>query len=299
LTTIASRTGPLAQRTRDQHRGRVVLLAPPRTHVPPHFVNVHGNARLHDLLCSQMQRFRGGLYLGEGAIQPSQISRDGCHREHADQQAWHVLMLNQNGTVYGCSRYMAHVSPISFCELGVSRSSLANSKRWARELRAAVESKIELAKNGQVAFVEVGGWALAPEMRYSSAALRIALATYSLARLLGGGIGIATATLRHRSASILRRIGGQSLRGSGCEFPRYFDSQYGCEMEILCFDSAVPNDRFAVRIDEMCRDLLTAPVIQEEHSLQNLHDALTNERSEKREPPYPWLTTPVQVLETI
>jgi hypothetical protein len=251
------------------------LLAPRKAQVPQSFVNTHGDASVHRQLLTQMQRFRGEVYLADGAVQPSQISQDGSHRENADRDAWHVLTLNETGTVDGCSRYMAHTSPISFFELVVSRSALAASPRWGGHLRATVESKMEMAKKAGVAFVEVGGWALATEMRYSFAALRIALATYGLARLLGGGVGIATATLRHHSASILRRIGGRSLTSSGYELPRYFDSQYGCEMEVLCFDSAAPHERFAGWIDEQCKDLITAPVIQEEHSLLNLHDAVT------------------------
>jgi hypothetical protein len=289
MTTTTANHGFPAQRAQDPQRGRIVLLAPRRSHVPCHFVNVHSNAPLHGQLRTEMQRLRGGLYLEDGAVQPAQISRDGCHREQADQHAWHVLMLNRDGSVYGCSRYVVHPSPISFGELGVSRSALSASPKWGRNLRAGVESKMEVARKSGVAFVEVGGWALAPEMRYSFAALRIALATYGLARLLGGGIGIATATLRHHSASILRRIGGRSLTGSGYELPRYFDSQFGCQMEILCFDSAAPNPRFATWIDETCRDLTSAPVIREEHSLLNLHDAFTNEQLEESRSRHPWL----------
>jgi len=276
-------TGLRPRCTRGPHRGRLVLLAPPDSPVPPHFVNVDGNANLHDQLLDRMQRFRGELYLAEGAIQPSQIAADGCHRQGVDKQAWHLLMLDQKSTVYGCSRYTAYPNTVSFSELGVANCPLATSATWGRRFRAAVESEIDLARQRGVAYVEVGGWALAPEMRHTAEALRIALGTYSLAEMLGGCIGIATATLRHHSTSILRRIGGRSLMASGFELPRYRDSQYGCNMEILCFDSAVPDRRFAVWIDEMCKDVLTAPVIRGEHSMLRLHEVLTSQGLEGNE----------------
>src|SRR6185437_8001354 len=100
-------------------------------------------------------------------------------------------------------------------------------------------------------------------------ALRIALATYGLARAMGGCIGITTATRRHCSSEILRRIGGQSLRGNGGELPPYFDPQYGCEMEVLRFDSMQANPRFESWINDLCSAWLTAPVIRREPQRKN------------------------------
>jgi hypothetical protein len=146
---------------------------------------------------------------------------------------------------------MSYSGPLRFCETGISRTPLSRDVEWSARLQTAIESEIELAGRRQVDFVEVGGWALAPEVRCSSEALRIALGTFSMARLLGGCIGVTTATRRHCSASILRRIGGQPLTAQGDEIPRYFDPRFDCEMEILRFDSARPNPRFEPWIDEL------------------------------------------------
>ena len=142
-----------------------------------------------------------------------------------------------------------------------------------------MEAEIESAKQRGIAYVEVGGWALAPKMRFTAEALRIVLATYSLARILGGCIGIGTVTRRHHSASILRRIGGRALRESESELPHYFDPQYACDMEVLCFDSAAPNPRYEVWIEEMCQYMLTAAVIHGENSMMRLHEVLTGFKS--------------------
>ena len=105
----------------------------------------------------------------------------------------------------------------------------------------AVETEIARAKLSGAAFSEVGGWAIVPEKRCTTEALRIAMATYGLAQMLGGCVGISTATERHHSASILRRIGGRSLEYGGTELPAYYDPQYRCRMEVLRFDSNSPD----------------------------------------------------------
>ena len=109
--------------------------------------------------------------------------------------------------------------------------------------------------------MEVVGWALSKERRCTGEALRTALATYSLAEILGGCIGLATATVRHRSASILRRIGGRSLEFGGEMLPPYYDPQYKCEMEIVRFKSDAPNHKYRRWIDQISASLLDVPVL--------------------------------------
>src|ERR1700722_921585 len=198
----------------------------------------------------------------DGAISRSELTPDGRFVQPIDDFAWHLVRLNASGDVCGCARYMNNRADLRFCETGLSRTPLSRSVEWAGHLRAAVESEIALANRLRVDYVEVGGWALAPELRCSSEALRIALGTFSLARLLGGCIGVTTATKRHCSASILRRIGGQPLTTQGVEVPRYFDPRFDCEMEILRFDSARPNPRFERWIEELKGYLSGVPVIR-------------------------------------
>ena len=87
------------------------------------------------------------------------------------------------------------------------------------------------------------------------------LAACALFRLLGGCIGLATATVRHGSAVILRRIGLMPLSIAGTEVPPYFDPQYGCQMEALRYDSDFPNPKYVAMIDELCAELEASPVI--------------------------------------
>jgi hypothetical protein len=244
--------------------GRLVLLAPADTFVPRRFENVQCDGRRHQELLAAVQRLRGTLYLDDGAIGADRLTADGRHCLAGDEHAWHVVALDRHGQVAGCSRYLAHPNTIPFHRLSVRHAALAASRQWGTLFRDAVAQDVERARSRGVSYVEVGGWALSPKLRRSREALRIALATYGLARALGGCIGITTATRRHCSSEILRRIGGQSLHANQQVLPAYHDPQYGCEMEVLRFDSIQPDPRFESWVNDLCSHWLTAPVIRME-----------------------------------
>ena|SRR5579884_1710247 len=240
---------------------RIVLLAPAISAVPREFAEAVVSSSDHAYLLSQMQRLRGSIYLQDGAITEDQLTADGRHEQAADHDSWHLLAVAADGVVQGCARYRGYREPVVFDALGVSRSAMAICDKWGIKLRGAIEADIADAQRRGVTYVEVGGWALTPDLRCSTEALRIALATWGLARVLGGCIGVTTATRRHCSASILRKIGGRSLAIDGQELPHYFDPVYGCDMEILRFDSDAPNPRFEGWVEQWARHLLTAPII--------------------------------------
>lgn len=215
----------------------------------------------HEGLLSKMQRFRGATYLKEGAIKRQSLDSEGRHRIDADFQSWHVLMMDGQGDVCGCSRYSSYRMGENFENLAVGRSALAQSDQWGAKLRAAVERERRQALRQDSDFVEVGGWAIAESLRGTTEAIRIALATFALGQGLGGCISVTTATARHSSASLLRRIGGQPLSVDNTELPKYFDPEYDCEMEILRFDSSSPNPKFKPWIDRIWSELSTVPVV--------------------------------------
>jgi hypothetical protein len=124
-----------------------------------------------------------------------------------------------------------------------------------------------VARQRGISLVEVGGWAIAKEARFSTDALRLALSTFALARMLGGCIGLTTATVRHCSAAILRKLGGRSLHVDGQEIPRYFDTAYDCDMEILRFDSDEPNPRYMETLDRLTADLASSEVVRADRAL--------------------------------
>jgi hypothetical protein len=241
---------------------RFVILAPPDSEVPDSFLQIEENPERYDRLLGEMQTLRGARYLQDGAITPAQLSRDGRHRLAVDGKSWHLLAVNNNGSVCGGARCSKTTNRVAFQDLGLSCSSLAQSDIWGMKLRAAVEADLELARRKDVAYIEFGGWAVAEEFCCTTEALRIALGVYSLSRSLGGCVGSTAATRRHHSSSILRRIGGRALFADGVDLPPYYDPQYSCEMEILRFESEFPNPRYEMWIEEIRTHLLTAPVVR-------------------------------------
>jgi hypothetical protein len=240
---------------------RLLLLAPPHANVPRVFRNLQYHAEWHEQLLAGMQRLRGAVYVQDGAIGPRELSADGCHRIGIDWDSWHLVAIDRHGAICGCVRYRAHAATAEFHQLWVGRSALASSPIWGARFRSAVESGLQQARTRNVAYVEVGGWAIEPQRRYTTEAMQIALTTYSLARVLGGCIGITTATTRHCSSSILRRLGGSPLESMGDALPPYYDPQFQCEMEVLCFDSERPAPKYAPLVDQLQSEILDAPVI--------------------------------------
>jgi hypothetical protein len=241
--------------------GRLLLLAPADASLPDALTRVEYDPAYRATVLAGLQRLRGQTYYEDGAIDYSDLEQDGRYIQEVDEQAWHLVSMNGRGEVCGCARYIAHSSGVRFADTTVSQSPLSRDVEWASRFRKSVESEIELANSKGVGYVEVGGWALASQLRCTSDALRIALAMFSLARLLGGCIGLTAATRRHCSASILRRIGGQPLTWQGDAIPSYFDARYDCEMEVLRFDSSTPNPRFEPWIEDLRRHLSAVPVI--------------------------------------
>lgn len=218
------------------------------------------DAELCRKLLSRLQTLRGRVYLEDGAIQAHELT-DGRHEVDSDWRSWHLLIIDADYQVHGCARYTPHPNETRYTDLTVSHSSLARCDRWGTKLKAAVESELELASRSGLPYVEVGGWALSENVRGTAEALRMVLAIYALAQEQGGVMGISTATVRHCSASILKRIGGFTLDHEGTELPPYFDHQYNCEMEVLRFHSWAPNPRFMPWIDQIKSELRDMPIL--------------------------------------
>ena len=241
--------------------GTLMLLAPSEAHVPASFPAVDVNPNRHEEILAQLQRLRGSVYLHDGAITSAQLGSDGRHVLGVDSASWHVVSAQPDGRVTGCARYRAYGKNTQPEHLGAWRSALANDRTWRGTLHMALESEISLARKRKVDYVEVGGWAIAEDMRFTMEAMNIALSTFALAQSIGGAIGLTTATVRNCSSRILRKIGGRSLGLPGCPLPSYFDAQYGCEMELLRFDSNTPNPKYQTRIDDILSRFFEFPVV--------------------------------------
>jgi hypothetical protein len=240
---------------------RLVLVAPPTLTVAPAFHNVRVEPSEHRRQVRAVQRMRGLVYIADGAVQPSQLSPEGLHQTPEDERSWHLLFTNGAGKITACVWYLQHEVEASFEDLRVRNSPLAASTEWKPKLWYAVESELARARAEGLLYAEVGGWAVTPESRCTSEGLLLALAAYSLGRKLGGALGMTTATVRHSSSTILRRLGGTHLRAQAEKIPPYYDAKYGCDMEILGFDSRHPNPKYAPLVEMLRMKLAHVPTI--------------------------------------
>jgi len=246
---------------RHRTKTRFAVLCPANSTSNGVFRNIEHNQPQYDNLVAEMQRLRGAVYLRDEAIQRSDLTSDGRHLSAIDERSWHVLSLDRNNRICACLRYSDESWARGFDDLWIRHAALSRVPELGWQFRGAVEDGMRSARDIGMGFGEVGGWAVAEQHRCTFEPLRIVLATYGLGRLLGGAVGLVTATFRHDSAPILRRIGLKSLVSRGKELPRYFDPAYGCDMEVLEFDSRRPSPKYEDAVNALAEILRTSPVI--------------------------------------
>ena len=237
----------------------MILLAPSGAAVSGFFDKVQIDSKRYDSLLADLQRLRGRIYLQDGAIEPQHLTGE-RHQLEADKGSWHVLILDQDDRVSGCMRCQEYPNHSEFSQLGISNSALARCNEWGGKFQGAVEAELALSRRLERSYAEVGGWALLENIRGTIEALRLVLAAYALAEALGGWVVISTATRRHGSASILKRIGGRPLEYQSSELPSYLDPRYKCEMEVLRFYSWAANPRYIGWINAIKMQLQKTPV---------------------------------------
>jgi hypothetical protein len=237
------------------------LLLAPSSYNPGPFKNMVVDSERHRSRLAEAQKLRGRIALQEGAVNQTQLLPDGRHVQPADRHSWHLLTLDASGRVAACMRYLPHRRDVGFNDLAISRSTLAMSKAWGRELRSAVEEDLFHARERGCWYVELGGWVIAEALRCTTEALRMIATTYAFAQLCGGALGISSASTQRCSAAILKRIGGQQLRARGVDLPSFYDAHYRCHMEVLRFDSARPNPRYRKWMDACRLSLKDVPVL--------------------------------------
>ena len=240
---------------------RLVLVAPPAVVMPRAFQRARVAPDEHRRLVREVQRMRGSVYLEDGAVQRHQLSPEGLHQTPEDERSWHLLFTNDRRQVTACAWFLQHDVQASFEDLRVRHSPLARGEEWRSKLWYTVESELARARAEGLSYAEVGGWAVTKESRCTSEGLLLALAANSLGRKLGGALGMTTATVRHSSSVILRRLGGAPLQAKREDIPPYHDPRYGCTMEILRFDSRQPNRKYAPLVELLQRKLSGVPIV--------------------------------------
>ncbi len=264
----------MSRGSRNASRGRreLVMLAPGGSRIPGPFRTIEEDSAKHYNLLNQVQRLRGRIMVEEGALPKTGLDSLGRHRSELDEKAWHLVIVSDGDRVTGCVRYHVHPANVSFQRLSVRRAAAASGcKRWAHRVQTAVEGELAKARRSSFSLVEIGGWVLERELRGTAEGIKMALGTFAWGQIAGGCLGITTATVKHGSSSMLRRIGGSSLRAFGEPLPRYYDPDYNCEIDMLRFDSRSPNLAYAKLVDEVRHSLISTPIIcpREEQALRS------------------------------
>ncbi|MFN0104859.1 MAG: hypothetical protein ACKV2U_22595 [Bryobacteraceae bacterium] len=237
-----------AGRREDRSR-KHTLLAPVRWRQEHRFRDLVVDPSGHSELIRAIQRFRGKSYIEDGALRENHLTADGRHSQPMDYDSWHFVVQDDLGEVTSCARYYPIPEP-RFESTVASKSALAKSPEWRAKVKGVVENSITRATERGANFAELGGWCVANASRNTSEALRSVLYMYALGEILGGTIGLSTATKRHSSSSILQRLGAKKAGLNGEELPSYFEPMFDCEMELLQFDSLRPADRYAHHVAE-------------------------------------------------
>jgi hypothetical protein len=253
--------------TKRHVQNRLVVLTPSLCDVPQVFRNVESSPQAYRSLLAEIQLLRGRVYSSDGAVRPQDLTADGRHRPGLDEQSWHVIALDHRDNVVACLRFLDQQHARGFDDLCVRKAALARCPASGGLLRRAVEAAMESARRARVAFGEVGGWAVAEAHRMTLEPLRIILATYGLLELLGGSAGVATATFRHNSALMLRKIGLGPLAAEDGGLPPYYDPHYDCQMEILRYDSRFPNPKYRETVEALGAEIAAAQVFRGEAAL--------------------------------
>ena len=247
--------------SRSRAKTRFIVLPPSQYALTSDFRHVEVNAGYYDGLLAKMQRFRGKVYLADGAIQPGDLV-DGRHQVSIDEQSWHILSVDSEDSICACMR-LRHLTTKNgggFDDLWV-RHALSRCQGLYQKFRDAVEMEMMRARQLKIGFGEVGGWAVAEEHRWTLEPLRIVIASFALGELLGGCAGVATATFRHRSAIVLRKVGLTALKEGGAELPPYYDPHHDCQMEVLRFDTRCPNPKYRASVRELSAALGASLVV--------------------------------------
>lgn len=236
------------------------ILAPADQSLEVGFGHELTNSIAHANLLGSIQSLRGDIYLRDGAICISDLDQLGRFTMKGDENGWHLILLDNLGRTAGCVRYLMHSPRKMYSDLAIAQSAIARHTDWAYKVRRAVTADLDLARKERLRFVEVGGWALRDDFRNTRAAHDLMIASYALGSLWGGSIGCCTATARHSSSSMLRRLGGMSFVFDGDPIPAYYDPVYGCQMELLRFDYRSPAPRFARAIPPLVESLSRSPI---------------------------------------
>lgn len=211
----------------------------------------------HKAAVEEVQRFRGRVYLADGAIPAGAVDEDGRHYQEFDFENYHLCLRDPEWRIRASLRLRLHHPAAGIRDLKVKDLIERMPPGTAALCYRALASLFELSQTQRLRIGEVGGWAVDEELRNHRVSTLLPFAAWSLYQLIGDSIVFASATTRHHSSAILKRVGGFELTHGGEQLPPFMDHFHGCEMELLTFDSRRPHPKYEKIVAELKSLLLT------------------------------------------
>ncbi len=244
------------------HEGLELWVVAPRNAIlPRQLTRVRIDPTAHRSRVSEIQRVRGQIYFEDGAIPETALDAQGRYGTEGDFDHWHVVVSDSTNNICGCVR-LRLLSPdrdLSELHLYQVLARLPEDQK-GRYLRAA-DAHRRKALEDNVSFGEVSALALSKQFRRSSAGITLAVACWSLYRLLGNATPIGTSTLRHGWAERLQGLGGFPLKCGNDPLPPFYDDYFRCEMLLLGFDSRKIAPECEPLAEEILSHLLDSTIV--------------------------------------
>jgi len=244
MSTLNNNTPPMKSRYKFE------LLAPADVAQRCSFSSFRRVPEAYSAYLKQLQILRANAYVDDGAIRASDVDHEGRFRMNGDEESWHLLLIDHDfDRVVGCARYLVHSGAVNFDQLGISRTAIVADPVTGPSIRQVIKSDLAFARHRNFCYIEIGGWAVSPHWRRTTAALDILAGSFALGELWGGCIGLCTATFRNASAQMIRRFSGSTSEMVCSPFIVYFDPHYDCPMELIRLNSQ-PAERYAGFVED-------------------------------------------------
>lgn len=248
----------------------LTVVAPSSAHVPEWLTNVLVNEGMYRNLVDEIQRFRGYVYVKDKAIPSSSLDEQGRHYSEYDFRAWHIVLRDRRQELCGAIRVglmpWTRINDISDLQVVQYLARLSAGNDEKATLQTVVRNFLENCRTIQPTVWEPGAWAVSEDMRRSRLAPVLAASIWSLGRAIGGAAGVSTATTRHGSSEILKKMGGFELAFNGAPLPPFYDTYHECFIELVGFDSDYLNPRLETTVTEIQDYIKGLPIITREDS---------------------------------
>ena len=241
----------------------LTIVAPSVTQIPEWLPNVLVNDGMYQEVIGEIQRFRGGVYVQDKAIPANALDDLGRHYSDYDYRAWHVLFRDRRQDLCGAIRVglvsYGDIEGIDHLQVLEFLSHMPSDKK--APLETAVRKFLDNCKTLVPSICEPGAWAVSADVRKGRLAPVLAASIWSLLRVVGGAAGVATATTKHGSANILKKMGGFDLFLNGMPLVPFYDSYHQCYIELIGFDSDYLNPRLEPTVAQVQDYMSTLPII--------------------------------------